>query len=359
MIMKTLLTFLMLAPAVGALADPTAQSWVRQTDLTNGMVYDIPLTATGGTFQAPLPVSEIGSSFELFARGTAWDTNIYHLDTKLIRAYAPTVTAQLISEDPYVRGDSASSNYVRRTRADRPFGLNITVEHLVASSSSQAESQVYFAVKKRNYDLVSFSGVGQTESLINETNLGNGTVNTSGIYHQLVASPLTKGCGEQTYTFIRYAADGVPDTTLVQPKMEIWPVATATISNIAASEIFTDRIPALHLQLKYLYPDSYTFAQVYPGPSVLGTSGTMIKGTERRYGSFYNSGGAAAATTVPQNVDITIDDLSNYAPTDGIYTLEVITTTPFFSRAPERLLTVTFEVDRVISSRGQLSTAER
>jgi hypothetical protein len=53
-----------------------------------------------------------------------------------------------------------------------------------------------------------------------------------------------------------------------------------------------------------------------------------------------------------------MDDLSNYASRDGIYTLEVVTETPFFNRAPERLAYVTFEVDRTISSRGQLSTAE-
>lgn len=354
--MKTLLTFLIIATTAGVHAvDPEA--WVRQTDLTNGMIYDIPLTATGGTFQAPLPVSEMGSSFELFARGTAWDTAIYHLDTKLIRAYTPTVAIAINSEDSYVRGDPASSNFVRRTRADRPFGVNITVNGLVASSQSQAEREVYFTTHKRNYSLDTFSGTGLAQTLLSETNLGNGTVSTS-VYHQLTASPLTAACGEQVYTFVRYAADGVPDTTIMQPKIEIWPVATASIQNVSASQVFTDRIPALLLQLNYLYPDSRTFAQVYPGPAVLGTDGTLIKGTERKYGAYYNPTQAEATTNVPQNQEITIDDLSNYAATDGVYTLEVITETPFFGRAPERLLAVTFEVDRVISSRGQLSTAE-
>jgi hypothetical protein len=355
--MKTLL-FLFTVVSVGGAYAVDPESWVRQTDLSNGMVYDISLTATGGTFQAPLPVSEVGSSFELFARGTAWDTTIYHLDTKLMRAYAPQVTVAISSEDSYSRGEAGSPNLVRRTRADRPFAVNIQISGLIPSSTSNAEKQLYFSTKKRNFDLVNFTGLDQPQTLLTETNLSNGTVNMTGLYHQLTVSPLTLGCGEQTYTFIRYAADGVPDTTLAQPKIEIWPVPNATIDNIVANQIFTDRIPALELHLKYLYPDSRTFAQVYSGPAVLGTDGTLIKGIDRRFGSYYNPEHTEANTNVPQNVDITIDDLSNYAAADGIYTLEIITETPFFGRAPERLLAITFEVDRVISTRGQVTTSE-
>jgi hypothetical protein len=122
--------------------------------------------------------------------------------------------------------------------------------------------------------------------------------------------------------------------------------------------VFIDRIPPIIVRMNNLYPDSRTFVQVYPGQPVLGTDGTKIKGTERQYGSYYNPGHTEASTNVPQNVDISIDVLSNYASQDGIYTLEVVTETPFVSRAPERLTYITFEVDRVISSRGQISTTE-
>jgi len=65
-----------------------------------------------------------------------------------------------------------------------------------------------------------------------------------------------------------------------------------------------------------------------------------------------------SSTNVPQSLSVSIDDLSNYASEDGTYTLEVITHTPFFGRAAERLYHITFEVDRVITSRGQISTME-
>jgi hypothetical protein len=90
--MKTLLLFALACPGLGLLAQ---ESWVRQTDLTSGLIYDLPLGPNGGDFTAALPVSEQGSLFELFARGTAWDSNIYRLDSKLIRAYSPAITVAL------------------------------------------------------------------------------------------------------------------------------------------------------------------------------------------------------------------------------------------------------------------------
>lgn len=356
--MKKVLLVVMMMMTVARVTAQEAEAWVRQTNLTNGLVYDIPLTETGGPFQAPLPVSESGSTFELYARGTAWDSKVYLLDTKLIRAYAPEVEIEIVSEDTYVRGNPASANYVRRTRADRPFAVNVQVAGLVQGSAEQAEREVYFTCHGRNYDPLTFSGLSAPPYLISEANLGNGTTSAAGLYHQLTAPSLFAGCGEQVYTFVRYAADGVPDTILAQPKIEVWPVATASIENITPNQVFIDRMPPIVVQFTNLYPDSRTFVQVYSGQQVLGTDGTKVKGTEREYGAYYNPSHTEASTNVPQNIEISMDDLSNYASQDGIYTLEVITETPFFNRAPERLVHITFEVDRVISSRGQISSTE-
>ena len=74
-----------------------------------------------------------GARFELFAKGTAWDTNIYLLDTKYIRAYSPAASMDIETEDPYVRGDPTTGTYVKRTRADRPITLHAHVSGLVSS----------------------------------------------------------------------------------------------------------------------------------------------------------------------------------------------------------------------------------
>lgn len=356
------LALALLATALVSLAPPAAaqstQAWVRETDLSNGMIYDIPLQPNGGTFAPPLAISTTGNTFELYARGTAWDTKVYLLDTKIIRAYSPAAQFTIATEDPYVRGDFTSSRYVKRTRADRPFTMNIAVSGLVATSPSQAERAVYFATHGCNYNTQTYSGLDLPQYLIHEGTLGNGTVALGPLYHELTGASASKACGEMVFTMVRYAADGVPDTIIAQPKIEVWPVASATVENLAASQIFIDRIPEVIFHYTDLYPDSRTYAQIYAGPAVLGTVGTVISATERKMGQYYNPTSGDLPATVPQTLSISVEGLSNYTPVDGIYTLEIITQTPFFSRAPERLAVITFEVDRVISSRGKLSTAE-
>jgi hypothetical protein len=349
---------LLLIVACHGLPAQEPEAWVRQTDLSTGQVYDLPFTGSGGPYVSPMPVNNTGSLYELFARGTAWDSNIYLLDTKLIGTYNPEVAVTIATEDAYLRGDPAGTTFVKRTRADRPFTATIEVSGLVPDGETTAERAVYLAVQAKNYDPVTYSALDQPSYLLEDANLENGTHVLGPLYHQLTTPTLTAGNGEHSFTLVRYGSYGIPDTIMAQPKLEIWPVATAQVSTLSASQVFIDRIPAVVVTLNHLYPDSHTYVQLYEGPAVLGTAGAIIPGTERRFGRHYNPDLDEEPTNVPQTLSISIEDLSNHAADDGIYTLEVITHTPFFGRAAERLYHVTFEVDRVISSRGQLSTTE-
>jgi hypothetical protein len=348
---------LMLAPAVwGA----TTDAFVRQTDLATGQVYDLPYSTPGGTYTAPLAVSDLGAKFELFARGTAWDKNIYLLDSKLVYAYAPATNLSITTEDPYVYGDPSGGTYTRRTRADRPFSVTTNISGLAtAPGATAAESNVYFSVQATNYAPSTYSGINQATYLLHSYNLTNSQLTWGPVYHELTSPTLLSGCGQQMYTVVRYAADHIPDTILAQPTLQIWPVATATVDQITAGQVLIDRIPTLTFTMSHLYPDSRTYAQIYPGKAALGKVGTIITGTERRYGLFYNPTLGVLPTNVPQNVSISIDNLSAYASADGLYTLEVVTETPFFARSGERILNLTFEVNRVISSRGAFSTSKK
>jgi|688.fasta_scaffold56215_5 hypothetical protein len=354
--MKAFLNFIFFIPTVLLAQSPEA--WVRQTDLITGQIYDTPITGAGGAFTSSLPVGESGSLFELFARGTAWDSKIYLLDTKVIGAYNPQALISIDSEDDYSRGDLASGTFVRRTRADRPFTVNIQVQGLVPGGANMAERYVYLCVQGKNNTPGTYSSLGQTEFKIEESNLENGTYSLGPIYHQLPSPSISLGNGEQTFTVVRYASYDVPDTIIAQPKIEVWPVASAAVSTIEPGQVFIDRIPAFVVELNHLYPDSKTYVQIYKGTQVLGTIGKLVTGTELKFGAYYNPEQAQIVTNVPQSLTISVDDLSNYASQDGIYTLEVITHTPFFGRAAERLYHVTFEVDRVITSRGRMSTLE-
>ena len=357
--LKTYQAVVLAAFTKASLMGATTDAFVRQTDLATGQVYDIPYATPGGAYTAPLPVSTLGAKFELFARGTAWDTKVYLLDTKLVYAYAPSVKVGISTEDPYVSGDASSGTYVKRTRADRPFTVTTDVSGLVtASGAGAAETSVYYTVQGMNYNAVTYSSLNQTPYALHSYNLANGSLTWGPVYHELRSTLLVDGCGQQTYTFVRYAADQVPDTILAQPTLQVWPVTTASVANISAGQVLIDRIPSITLTLRHLYPDSRVYAQIYSGASVLGKVGTLITGSERRYGSYYNAGQGAAATDVPQDVSVTIDNLSAYASKAGSYTLELISETPFFGRTGERLLSLTFEVAGPIITRGAFSSPE-
>ncbi len=351
----------LLAALTGAtsLFGATTDSFVRQTDLATGQVYDMPYTTPGGAYTAPLSVSNLGAKFELFARGTAWDTKVYLLDTKLVYAYAPAVAVTISTEDPYVSGDASSGTYVKRTRADRPFTVTTNISGLVTGNgASAAETSVYYTVAGMDYDAATYSALNQPSYTLHSYNLANGSLTWGPVYHELHSSLLVNGCGQQTYTFVRYAADQVPDTILAQPTLQVWPVTTATVANISAGQVLIDRIPSITVTLKHLYPDSRVYVQIYSGNAVLGKVGTLITGSERRYGAYYNAGQGAAATNVPQDTTITIDNLSSYASSGGVYTLEVISETPFLGRSGERLVSLSFEVSGPITTRGVFSSSE-
>lgn len=349
---------LVLLMTVMSVSAQEPEAWVRQTDLATGQIYDTPIVGSGGTYTAPVRVNETGSLYELFARGTAWDTNVYLLDTKLIGTYNPEVKISISTEDSYVRGDVGAVSFVKRTRADRPFSVNIEVDGLVDESTSTAERTVYLAIHGKNYNSESYSGLNQEPYLLEEANLENGSYTFGPLYHHLTSPTLSAGNGEETFTIVRYESYHVPDTIIAQPKVEIWPVASASISNIEEGQLFIDRIPAVVVTLNNLYPDSKTYIQIYKGGQVLGTAGTVLASTERKFGRYYNPEQTEEPANVPQNISISMNDLSNYTADDGIYTVEVITHTPFFNRTAERLYHVTFEVDRIISTRGQISTTE-
>ena len=334
-----------------------SQAWVRETDISTGQMYDIGLQPLGGGFTPTLAISEAGNRFELYARGTAWDTKVYLLDTKLIRAYSPAAAFTIDTGDPYVRGDVDSGRFVKRMRADQTYSVTLQVSGLVPGSASAAENSAYYVVNATNYNPVTYSGLDQEEYEIFSRVLPNGTLASGPMEHELT-TPGKYACGEMKFTMVRWAADGVPDTIIAQPKIEIWPVAKATIENIAENQVFIDKIPLVIFNYKDLYPDSRTYAQIYKGRYVKGTVGTVVQTTERKYGTHYNPGVGTEPASVPQTLAVGVEGLSNYTPKDGVYTVEILTETPYDSRQPVSLQKVTFEVDRVISSRGKLSTAE-
>jgi hypothetical protein len=119
------------------------------------------------------------------------------------------------------------------------------------------------------------------------------------------------------------------------------------VENIVQNQRYK-AVPAdARVVFKDLYPDSVTYAQIYEGPPALGKVGKVIGSSVVSYNTF-----APQDAVVP--LSITDSDLG----ADGTYTIEVLTTTPFNHRQPERVTYVSFTLDRTIEVHGQLVGAD-
>lgn len=333
-------------------AQTLGTAFVRQTDLPDGVVTDL-LVKSGDSLN--FQVGAEGAVFELWATNF-WGKDLTLIDTKIVNVYSPKATLDIQSQDPYSRGDPGSLSRTLRTRADRPFNVSLKVTGFTASDSND----LLFVDERTPFSLTTYQAADDPQAaMVTEIQMTNVTRNWEE-YHNLskAGEDPRYACGECSFSvfwkdpLLTSVGGGI---NLAKETIEIWPMTELKFQGLLPNEVYVDRIPTVTFEFQHLYPDSRTYVQIYQGPQKLGTSGTVVAGTERSFGSYYLP--ADVSTSAPQNYIVAIDDLSNYTPKDGIYTLEVITETPF-ERGGERLMQLTFEVDRVISTRGQLSTRE-
>lgn len=348
---------------------------VQTPNDTPDLHYYIFSNSDAGTADIPFPIGEKGDVFDLYVQGTAWDTKIYLADTKVVNAYSPGGSFFLTSEDPWVVGDTTTGNYIKRTRADRPYRINLSVSGLSADPAApQSASSVRLDRVGVNYDPATYSVLGATPYTQGTYSLAWNGVYTGSMNNLLTPIGSTKACGEERWQLNRWAdinaVDGtetVPETIINNVTVQVWPVADVTLDGIVDGQVILDSIPSLSVQLEDVYPDSYTYCQIYKGTAALGTVGTKVAGSEIYYGEYYTNkyneehGITDAppydeATTQPQNPDRFFIDLNANCATDGTYTLEVISETPFYGRTPERLKYITFVVDRKTFVRGTISS---
>ncbi|MBT8044955.1 MAG: hypothetical protein KJO79_08385 [Verrucomicrobiae bacterium] len=352
--MKTLTTIkrsalvsgLMLA---GYLPASAAVDFIEQVDLATGLVYQVYVEgpeepgSKSGTQISPMPVGSEGSTYQLYAKGLDPDNTVYLLDEKYVASYTPEATITITSEDPHP---------TPRTRADEPFTVDIKVEGLLAPGPDvpDAALNVYFQQLRMNYDseLNRAPTDGTAEEILTEDFfiVENSELRRTGMT-KLTSDVYFKERGEEIFR-----AFALPDADLdwlqiASGRIQIWPIADAEIIGMAANQRITRSLPNLVISLNDLYPDSTTTVQVYEGTQALGTEGVQVEGSRISFNSI-----------VPQDAQILVRNWDKYAPEDGTYTLEVITTTPFDNRAPERLAWITFSVDRTITMKGSATTSE-
>lgn len=315
-------------------------NFIRQVQLPSGVQWDASVAASGQT-NSPLPIDTNGSRFELWTVLSSPLTS-YLLDTRYVGSYAPSADVVITSEDPYTT--------IPRTRADRPFAVEVSVSGLLGDASApEAAKSVKFLRHVQSYGE---EGTGAGLDRSQATLLSQGGIVSNGT--QKFDFPLTsipgadrsKARGEERFSVFTVADATSPAAQLSSRYVQIWPVTTGAIAGISMNQKFRVQMPSLTITYDDIYPDSQNYVQVYKGDAKLGTQGAMLK-----------------ASWIPGNGSVSEDrtlvlkgeDYDSLITGDGRWTMEIVTISPF---GTERLAYVSFDVDRTIEMNGTFTTIE-
>jgi hypothetical protein len=345
--MKTSLQFticaLVLCGSQAWSQSPVYTNFIRQTQFPTQVIWDASVAAQGQQLSA-LAINPGGARFDLWTVKSTPLTN-YLLDTAYVGAYVPVAAVVIRSEDPYAT--------IPRTRADRPFYVDITVNGLLTGPTDPEPSKsVKFLRHVQSYGADN-DGINVnrsqatllTQSVINQ----NGGPNTlTFALNSVPGGDRSKVRGEERFSVFSLADYQAPESQIASQFIQIWPVADGTVSGIAANQLIRYAMPQLTITLNDLYPNSTTYAQVYKGTPRLGVDGTVVPGSA-----------VVVNDSVPQDRVLVLTDYDSAFGTgddaDGQWTMELLTVTPF---GTDRLSHVTFTLDRTIAVNGSFTTIE-
>jgi hypothetical protein len=306
--------------------------------IPSGVQWDASVAATGEQ-NSPLPIDDGGARFELWTVLSSPLTS-YLLDTRYVSTYAPSAEVTITSEDSY--------EMIPRTRADRPFKVEITINGLLSSADAPEASK---SVKLlRHVQSYGENGTGENLDRSQATLLSqalltkNGKQSLSFSLSSVSGADRTKIRGEERFSVFALADSLSPESQIASRYVQIWPVADGSIAGISPNQKIRMQVPKLTLTLNDLYPQSTTYAQVYRGAEKLGTQGIVVPGS-------------SLTLNEPAAVDrvLLLEDYDSVFDGDGLWTMELLTETPF---GIDRLAHVTFEIDRTIKVNGTLTTLE-
>lgn len=335
----------LLLAATGAVRGQTGidyTNFVRQVQLPSGVKWDATVLPEGEQL-SPLEINPGGARFELWTV-RADPLTVYLLDTKYVGTYVPMADVVVTTEDPN------TYTAIPRTRADRPFIVDVTTAGLRPADDLTAPAASKSVKLLRHVQSYGVGGTGENIDrnqalLIDQRQLvNNATHRLSYAINSVPGSDRTKVRGEERFSVFSLEDYQAPSSQLASMFVQIWPVADGSISGIAANQKIRYKMPSITLTLNDLYPDSRTYAQVYPGGLQTGVQGTVVEGSAI---VIYDS--------VPHNRVLVIDNWDAAISADGRWTLELLTVTPF---GVDRLAHVSFDVDRTIEMNGTFTTIE-
>lgn len=340
--------FLLLA-AIAAAGAPYAAAqntsdgytnFIRQVQLPyepDRITRDVYVSSQGEQL-SPLEINPGGARFELHTVKSTPLTS-YLLDTKYVGTYVPIGSVVIRSEDPYTQ--------IPRTRADRPFYVDITMNGLRnGADDPEASKRVKFLRHLQSYGTGDGMNIDRTQATLHSQSFitANGSNTLTFTVSSLPGGDLSKLRGEERFSIFSIADYQAPESQLASMFIQIWPVADGTMSGITDGQTVKYGAPDLTFTINDIYPDSQIYAQAYEGAESLGTTGTILPGSA-----------LIVKETVPQDRVLTVSDWDYVLSGDGTWTIELLATTPF---GTDRLDWVTINVDRTIKVNGTVTTIE-
>lgn len=313
-------------------------NFIRQKQLPSDVVWDMPVTATGEQLSA-LAINPGGAQFELWSVNTVTAMD-YLLDTRYVGAYVPVADVVIRSEDPY--------DVIPRTRADRPFYVDLVVNGLLSGADDpEASKKIKFLRHAQSYGTGGTGfGIDRTQAVLLSQTFGeaNGTSSMSFAINAVPGPDRSKVRGEERFSAFSIEDYQAPESQLGSKFIQIWPVADGAIAGISTNQLIRFRMPPLSITLNDLYPNSHTYAQVYKGGPQLGRVGVIVPGLS-----------LVINDAVPQSRVLTVSGYDNVFDDDGQWTMELLTATPF---GLDRLSYVTFNLDRTLQMNGTVTTVD-
>lgn len=313
-------------------------NFIRQVQYPGGIVWDMSVAQSGETFSA-LPIDPGGARFELWTVNSVGPSS-HLLSSSYVGTYIPVASVTVSTEDQ-------TSTFVR-TRADRPYTVSYSVSGLRSGADDpEASKRVNFFWHVQSYGV---DGTGENIDRSQATLIGAATLRNDMTGSFTIPMTMIPGAdrakirGEERFSIYSLEDYQAPASELSGQALQIWPVADGAIAGVEPGELVRYKVPQLTLTFNDLYPFSTTYAQAYKGSSNLGTVGKILPGSA-----------LVVDDSVPQSRVLVIQDYGESLEEDGVWTVEILTQTPF---GIDRLAYVTFNLDRSLKVRGTFSTIE-
>ncbi len=338
-----------LAPILAALStlalhaqtnNPNFTNFIRQIQLPDvGVQRDASVDASGQQ-ESPLEINPGGARFELHTVRTT-PLSSYLLDTRYVGAYVPLGGVVIRTED--------TNAPTPRTRADRPFYVDVTVSGLLTGPDvPDASKSVKFLRHTQSYgtggdgiNIDRTQATLATQATINQNGMQTLTYTLTGI----AGANRAKIRGEERFSVFSQADYQAPESQLASQTIQVWPVADGSLSGIVSGSVIGFTAPTLTIAANDLYPESRLYAQVYQGN----------KRDDGHVGAIVPGSAVVINESIPQNRLLTVTGWDSVLTADGVWTMELLTSTVF---GIDRLGWVSFTVDRTISVNGSVTTID-